>query len=102
MIGPESGGYPVVHDHAILSAHNSVAHRANLKIVPVVGVNEVQKFDHVGPLKIDFPKWGDIDDADMGSHILCFRRWIPVMLRTNPLTGNKRYRTMLDVPRLHW
>ena len=56
MIVCETGGHPIIHDHAVLATHETVSTFADAQLHPGVGVDSVQEFARIGTLDINFPQ----------------------------------------------
>ncbi len=101
MVIAESAGDNVIHDHAVFSTHHAVPHRTDRKIVPVIGVDEIEQFDDIRPMQIELAQRSQVDDADIGTDVENLGRRVAVPVWSNPLSGDHVRRTVFFVPQLN-
>src|SRR5438128_589617 len=89
MVLAEPGSDAVVHYHAVLTQHKSVATTADPELNPVVGIHSVEELRGVWTLYINFAKGGRIEDshAAAGSDALPIHRIVHRLTPTRVVPG---------------
>ena len=97
----EPSGDAVVEHHAVLGAHDPVAHPADAELLPLVDVEQLEQLRHVRPAEVELADRGDVDEPDRGAHGRHLGGGVAVVVGTDPLAGDQRDRAVALVPRLH-
>ncbi len=98
MVLAEATRHAIVGDDAVLGHHGSVADPADVKLLPLVDVDELKEFGHVRAAEVKFAERGDVDDADVLPHIAGLAHGIPVVVGSDPLAGQERRCAVCLVP----
>src|SRR5690606_21708487 len=68
----EPGADAVVHHHAVLAQHQTVAAAADTQLVPGVGVDAIEELGCVRARDLDLAQGGGVEDADAGAYRAAF------------------------------
>ena len=64
MPGCQTGRHSIIHDHAVFTEHKSVTATSRLQIIPVVGVQQIEKAGGVRTPDINLAEGRCVQDAD--------------------------------------
>ena len=98
MFFGQAGGYSVIKDDAVLSAHDPISDRSDWKFEPLVDVEVVEQKRNIWAAKIDLANWAYVDDPHGFPNASDFSFRIAVVFRSQPLACVEPLSAVRSVP----